>query len=126
MHRQDLIRRTSFGLMLLALVGCGPSIRSAGVVEKFQGQAIASDGKPLANVLVILQPTEAGFEIELEANAEGKFSGEGIPGKYIYYFAESKRGKAKLPKGLPSSFLEPKMEHLVSVQSEAEIVCKVE
>lgn len=47
------------------------------------------DGKPLANVLVILQPTEHGYEIELEANAEGRFSGEGIPGKYIYYFAKS-------------------------------------
>ena len=115
-----------FALLILATAGCAPLIRSAGTVEKFQGQALNTDGKPLANVLVILQPTERGYEIELEANEEGKFAGEGIPGKYIYYFAESKRGKIKLPKGLPSHFLEPNIEHLVSVQPNTDIVCRVD
>jgi hypothetical protein len=126
MHRRELIELFSCGLALAYVAGCGPTIRSVGTVEKFQGQALNSDGKPLANILVILQPTQRGYEIELEANSEGKFSGEGIPGEYVYYFAESKRSKAKLPKGLPSSFLEPKMEHLVSVQPNADVVCKVE
>lgn len=115
------------GLVLLATAGCGPSIRSVGTFEKFQGQAINVDGKPLSNVLVILQPTERGYEIELEVDSDGKFSGEGIPGKYIFYFAESKSGKHKLPKGfLPSNYLEPKLEHVISVQAKEEITCKVE
>ena len=122
-----LIGYIALAQLLLGLpsVGCGPAIRSMGSVEKFQGQTLNIDGTPLPNVLVILQPIERGYEIELEVNAEGKFSGEGIPGKYIYYFAESKRGKAKLPKGLPSNFLEPKMEHLVSVEPNGDVVCKI-
>jgi len=118
--------QVAFAAFLFAMAGCGPAVFPAGSVVKFEGQTQNPDGAPLPNVLVILQPIERGYEIELEADAQGKFAGEGISGKYIYYFAESKRGNAKLPKGLPSQFLEPKMENLVSVQSDVEVVCKIE
>ncbi len=115
-----------FAEILFSFSGCGPSSGNMGNYERFRGQALGSDGTPLAHVLVILQPTERGYEIELETDAEGRFSGEGIPGEYIYYFADSKRSTAKHVKELPARFLEPKLEHLVRVGAGADIVCKIE
>jgi hypothetical protein len=111
---------------ILTATGCIASSGTVGAFEQFRGQALNRDGTPLTNVLVVLQPTERGYEIELETDGEGRFAGEGVPGEYIYYFADSKRGKTKLPKGFPSSYLEPKLEHLVRVQPNADVICKVE
>lgn len=110
----------------LAMAGCNASSGTVGAFEQFRGQAINQDGTPLTNVLVVFQPTERGYEIELETDGEGRFAGEGVPGEYIYYFADSKRGKTKLPRGFPSPYLEPKLEHLVRVQPNADVICKVE
>lgn len=121
------INRFAILTLLVAMVtGCGPSIQSVGTVEKIQGKVIGADGAPIGNVLVVLQPTENGYVTEMEADAKGAFSGELIPGKYVYYFAPSKKAKAAMPKGISAPYTEPKMEHLVEVKPGAEIVCKAE
>ncbi|MDX1929565.1 MAG: carboxypeptidase-like regulatory domain-containing protein [Pirellulaceae bacterium] len=110
----------------LAMTGCIASNGTVGAFEQFRGQALNQDGAPLANVIVVFQPTERGYEIELETDGEGRFEGEGVPGEYIYYFADSKLSKTKLPKGFPGPYLEPKLEHLVRVQPNADVICRVE
>ena len=112
--------------VIALIVGCGASIQSVGTVEKVQGKVIGGDGAPIGNVLVVLQPTENGYVTEMEADAKGAFEGELIPGKYVYYFAPSKKSKAAMPKTISAPFTEPKMEHMVEVKAGAEIVCKAE
>ncbi len=122
-----MILRVGFLLAILVAVtmGCFNSVHTMAAVEKFVGKVVSSDGQPLANLRVILQPTQDGYEIELEVNERGEFQGEGIPGKYIYYFAHSSRTKAKFPATIPSEYLEPKMEHLVLVAPAQEVICEV-
>ena len=127
-------------LSLLALIqcclitGCNQQPRTLGTYEKFQGKVFSFidenengiwdaddlDPEPVPNVTVILQPTEDGYEMEFQADANGEFIGEGIPGKYIYYFRRRRGGGAK---PLPAGYLEPNMEHLVEILPNAEIEC---
>ncbi len=94
---------TLLTLLVVLATGCGPSIQSVGTVEKIQGKVIGADGAPIGNVLVVLQPTENGYVTEMEADAKGMFSGELIPGKYVYYFAPSKKSKAAMPKNISAN-----------------------
>ncbi|MEQ1831172.1 MAG: hypothetical protein ABL921_34820, partial [Pirellula sp.] len=102
-------------LILPTMFGCGNSVESVGEVKKVTGKAVAQDGSALGNVLVVLQPTENGYVTELEANKNGEFEGEAIPGKYVFYFAASKKVKSQIPNTVPTQYQTPKMEHLVDV-----------
>ncbi len=116
---------SSFLVVVSSVFGCGPSVRSAGVVEQIQGQVVTADGTPIPAVLLVLQPTEAGYVTEIEVGPDGRFSGEAIAGKYAYYLLPSKVAKKGIPKNVSAAFTEPNKANLVEVRSGVEITCKV-
>ncbi len=131
MRRKQKVRSANIWMSIaacvvgLSLAGCGASVHSAGEVEKIHGKVVTADGKPIPNVLLVLQPTESGYVTELEVDKEGEFTGEAISGKYVFYLNPSKVSKKPLPKTIPASFSEPKMENRIDVKHGQEIVCLI-
>ncbi len=115
-----------FILLLSSLTGCGPSVTQVSDPQKFQGKAVGTGNTPIANALVVLQPMEQGFVTECETNAQGEFEADLVPGKYVYYFAASKKTKSPVPKSISASYLEPKAEHVVTIAPGSDILCKVD
>ncbi len=113
-------------MLLTILIGCSSAGQTLGKMERFEGQALQADGSPLENVLIVLQPLGPGYDVEMETNADGKFEGEAVPGRYVYYFADSKKGNSKLPKSFPEEYRDPRMEHVVTVAANQSIVCKAD
>ena len=129
MDRKSL-RSLKFQLVLIPcllwwLSGCEPHGRSLPPYESFAGRALTVDGKALTDVVVVLQPISKGYEIEMEVDAEGRFSGEGVPGKYVYYFRPSGRNKKGFPGPIPPEYQEPKIEHLIELGAVDEVVCQL-
>lgn len=116
---------TSLALVIL-LVGCSSTTRELSEVVSFSGQAIFASGQPVSNSLVVLQPIEQGYEIEMETDSSGRFRGDGVPGKYVYYFTDSKVHKSLLPRDFPIEYRDPRREHVVTLEANQQMVCKVE
>lgn len=110
---------------LILMFGCDSSTKSLGSVVKFTGHAALGSGEPIRNAIVILQPIEQGYEIELEIDDSGLFEGEGLPGRYVYYFVDSKQQKTSLPKSFPIEYRDPRKEHVITLEANQHIVCVV-
>lgn len=79
--------------LLIALAGCrgiNPGINPDPVDIKGK---VTSKGKPLTDVTITFQPTGTGGEAIMSVK-NGEFKGSIIPGKYTYYFTDSKRSTA--------------------------------
>src|SRR5262245_29709212 len=78
-----MLRKVLFFALVLGPVGCGgPDMRSD--PTPVSGQVSFSDGRPVSNLKLSLQPLDQGHPIALDLGADGRFSGNLIPGRYAY------------------------------------------
>jgi len=107
----------------IGLSGCG---RSAGQVSdpvKVTGQVIMANGQPVKDVVLTLQPVSKGQMAGFILDAEGKFTGEAVPGKYAYYISpmegktEAVRKTEAALKGIPENYRAASMDRTVEVTS---------
>lgn len=105
------------GLMVLTGVGCGDGGGSPqAAVVAFTGTVTGPDGKPLKDVRLNLSPIKTGLPSSYKLGGDGKFSGQVVPGKYMFSF-ESLDGKAAGIKSIPDSYHSPSADHTVEVGS---------
>ncbi len=83
------------------------------------GKVVSSDGKPVGEVVVNLQPLENGYLKAVDVDKQGAFKVETHPGKYAYFFSPAK-GKAVPAQA--ASLTEANMERTVTVASGQELV----
>lgn len=104
-----------FGLIACsAIIGCGSG--NAPMMDQpvsVSGRVVDSDGKPIGNVSLTLQPLESGYQKSVDLKADGTFTVEAHPGKYAYYFGP-KSGSKSPPANL-SKFLEANMDRTVAL-----------
>lgn len=95
-------------LLLIGLIlsGCGPSIRPAGEPVEVK-MKVTSNGFPVDNVSLTLQPTVAGAQA-VSPVAKGEFSAMIVPGTYTYYVETGKTEAdlAKIPTDCRTGSLE--------------------
>lgn len=103
-----------FILIIAFIIGCGQNIKNIGAIKEIHGK-ITSSNMPIGNIIIVFHPIENGYVTEIEVNEQGLFAGELIPGKYIYYFINSKKTKTKISKKIDIKYMEPKMENLIDV-----------
>lgn len=103
---------------LATCIGCSDSAELLAASSAFTGKLTAADGTPVGNVLLNLQPLEAGHPVLLEVDEQGNFKGEGVPGEYAYFVAKSakKGGAAEAAlKKVPAQFLEANLDRKVKL-----------
>ncbi len=116
---------------LFALVGCGPGTRPDPVEVK--GKVTFSDGKPVSDVLLTLQPMDTGSMGNIPLGADGSFSEKVVPGKYWYYFS-SQEGKNAAEKkkfwaayqAIPEKYRSAGKNHKVTVSSGSNLDIKLD
>lgn len=116
---QDMLPWLAISLVALATcVGCSDGVEMLAASAAFEGKLTTADGAPVGNVLLSLQPLEAGHPVLLEVDEQGNFKGEGVPGEYAYFVAKSaKKGAAAEAalKKVPAEFLEANMTRKVKL-----------
>lgn len=117
-------------LRILSLIVCAITVGCGGVsappVDKpasVKGRVVASDGKPIGNVALNLQPLESGYAKVVELQSDGTFTVETQPGKYAYFFGP-KAGSKSTPSSV-SKYLEANMDRTVTVTSGGELEIKL-
>jgi hypothetical protein len=103
---------------LATCIGCSDNAELLAPSSVFDGKLTSADGAPVGNVILNLQPLEAGHPVLLEVDEQGKFKGEGVPGEYAYFIAKSaKKGAAAEAalKKVPAQFLEANMDRKVKL-----------
>lgn len=109
----------SITLLLVALIGCSSATTKLADPVPISGTLTAADGQPVGNVLLMLQPTSAGFMVGCEVDKEGKFTGEAVPGSYAWFINKSAKatdGDAALAK-VAEDFQRGTLERRVTVGS---------
>src|SRR5262245_15903754 len=124
--------RPVFFLMAIGLAGCGRAERIPDAVP-IKCQVTRSSGQPVTNVLLTLQPLEAGHMAGLKVEADGQFAGEVVPGKYAYFFTaqESKNPaeRQKLDAALlvvPEKYRSASMERTIAIGAGEELHIQLE
>jgi hypothetical protein len=113
---------------LLLICGCGTKIEQIGAASQFTGKLTGPDGAAVGNVLLTLQPLEAGHPVLMEVDAKGEFKGEGIPGEYAYFVGKSSKGGASgdaTLKKLPQAALEANMTRKVKLGESPQVEIKL-
>lgn len=102
----------------LLLAGCGMSATSMGEKKETSGK-VSLNGKALADVKVVLQPTGDGAEAHAVTDKTGAFKTQATPGKYAWYLTgkDSSKGAESLLKNVPEAFKTGSMERTVQVGS---------
>ncbi len=110
-------------LVIVAASGCSSSVAMKGEPALVTGKVAKSDGKPVGNVLLTLQPLEDGHLTPLEVGGDGCFQGELVPGKYAFYVGKSSKSKASVHslRQVSSKFFEPDMSRTVVVSSGSDL-----
>ncbi len=85
-----------FFVLALAMTGCGPSGAPLDKPVNVSGSVLDSQGKPIGNVTLNLQPLENGYAQFVELPSDGKFSLETQAGKYAWFFTP-KSGTKQVP-----------------------------
>jgi hypothetical protein len=101
--------------MLVVFGGCATKLETLDAPASFQG-TLTKGGKPVGDVVLKLQPTEAGYMTEMPVAADGKFKGEAIPGKYMYFVGKgTSKSSEQVVKSIDGKFSEPSTDRLVTV-----------
>lgn len=106
-------------LAALPLAGCSSSSTTLPPAKPLTGTLKRADGSPVADVLLMLQPTSSGFMTSCEVDSSGNFTGEAIPGAYAWFVAKSAKA-ADADKALakiPEEFQQGKIDRKVTVGS---------
>lgn len=100
---------------LALLIGCGPKIELNTNPTPVSGKLTVA-GAPVGDVLLTLQPLDAGHVVSMKVGSDGSFSSEVIPGKYAY-FVTADEGKSGAIDKVPADFRQANMSRTVTVTS---------
>jgi hypothetical protein len=126
--------RTLFlSFALLTLVGCSSSNPGkVGEAVPVSGQAAFSDGRPVKDLMLVLQPTGHGRMAYLPLSPDGTFKGEVIPDTYVFYFEPLQtkvpaeyRKTAEALNAMPEEYRTGHNKNSVDVKSGANLQIKV-
>jgi hypothetical protein len=114
-------RTTLLAALAVALAGCGGDPPRMADRVKVHGTVTLADGKPIRDVMLTLQPTQTGHLAGFKVGADGRFSGEAIPGKYAFSLqpregADRTKSLAAL-KQVPEKYRAPQLDHQVTIPS---------
>jgi len=107
-------------LFCVVVSGCGgvtPTTNSEPV--KVSGQILGSDGKPVGDVTLNLQPIENGYARTVDVSSTGSFSVETEPGKYAYFFSAKAKAKSTPPQ--VADYLQASLDRTVTVAAGQEL-----
>ena len=121
--------RLASALALLAgaglLAGCGDAAGPPQAAPvKVSGKVVLADGKPVRDVKLTFLPTDAGTQAAFKLGADGRFSGDMVPAKYLFYF-DAVDGKEVALKAIPGPYQTTSNDHTVEVKAGAELVVTV-
>lgn len=112
------------GVMVIGLAGCGGGPGRVADPVPVKGQVTLASGQPLKDVMLTLQPLDAGHMAGLKVGADGRFTGEVVPGKYAFFFGpQESKGPAEQQKfevalqAVPEKYKAANMDHTVTVSS---------
>lgn len=105
------------GISLL-VAGCGSGATPMGEKKDTSGK-VTQNGKALADVKVVLQPTGDGAEAYAVTDKTGAFKTTATPGKYAWYVTgkDSSKGAESLLKNVPEAFKTGSLDRTVQVGS---------
>ena len=111
-------------LLLSLIVGCGSAATPMAASTTIKGK-LESSGKPVGGVLLTLQPLGEGHPVPMEVAADGSFTGDVVPGNYVYYVGKSAAKSTKNPdqaiKQVNEKFHQADMSRKVTVKSGEDI-----
>ena len=118
--------RQSFFLLLLAAAGCGVQVGKTLEPVDISGSVTVGD-KPVSNVILNFQPTGAGTLPVMIPIKDGKFETTASPGRYAWYFEETKDGKnAKEFEAIPVEYRAADLDRQIDVSAGAELEFAIE
>jgi hypothetical protein len=108
----------------IGLAGCGGGPGRVADPVPVKGQVTLANGRPLKDVMLTLQPLDAGHMAGFKVGSDGRFTGEAVPGKYAFFFApqeskapaEQQKLEAAL-QAVPEKYKAANMDHTVTVSS---------
>jgi len=105
------------GISLL-VAGCGSGATPMGEKKDTSGK-VTQNGKALADVKVVLQPTGDGADAYAVTDKTGAFKTTATPGKYAWYVTgkDSSKGAESLLKNVPEAFKTGSLDRTVQVGS---------
>lgn len=107
---------------VLVLAGCGETITPT--TEPIQVTVkVTSGGKPLNDVTLTLQPTEAGQQADIKIS-KGEGVAPVIPGTYTYYVEKGK--DMALVEKLPEAFRRGAMDRTIQITQASTVELKLD
>lgn len=101
---------------LALLVGCGPKVEMLAEPVAISGK-LTGAGAPIGNVVLTLQPIEIGHPVIMQVGGDGSFTGNAIPGKYVYFISEREDDPGAIEK-VAAKFREADMDRSVVVAAD--------
>lgn len=105
-----------FCIGLAFLAGCGPKIEMLADPVAISGK-LTSAGAPVGNVLLTLNPIERGHPVPMQVGPDGSFSGQAIPGKYVYLVSAKEEDPSALEK-VPTKYRDTDLSRTVTVSAD--------
>jgi hypothetical protein len=75
-------------ILIVGLAGCGSEVKLKGAPVSVSG-IVSQSGRPVGDIVIVLQPLGDGHVKELPVRQDGTFKGELISGEYAYYVART-------------------------------------
>jgi hypothetical protein len=111
-----MLRLVLIVTVLATLVGCGPKIQLNAEPVAFTGK-LTKGGGPIGGVTLTLQPVEVGHPVPMTVGPDGSFSGQAVPGKYVYFVSSNEADAAAIDK-VDAKYREADMGRAVVVKSD--------
>lgn len=92
-----MFRIAAMLLTVIAFCGCGPKVELNAEPVALSGK-LTKGGAPIGGVLLTLQPTEVGHPVPMTVGTDGSFSGQAVPGKYVYYVSATEADATAIDK----------------------------
>lgn len=106
-----------FALLFVGL-GCGMNPGRVADPVSVSGKVTFADGKPVRDVILTLQPMDAGNMAGLKIGTDGAFRGDVVPGKYAYYLT-AQDGRRGALAAIPEPFRSAHLDRTVEVKAGA-------
>lgn len=118
-------RTTLLGAMLvLVLVGCHAPVEIIPDPVEVSGKVVYTDGKPVKNVTLELQPTGVGLPTTMKVGPDGSAKGKLVPGQYVYFFSAPKGATALA--SIPTKYHAANKEHQSTFSSSGEFEIRID
>lgn len=109
----------------LAAAGCGDSAVVRGEPIDVRGVVKTADGKPVADVVVLLSPTFDAPQVTATTDKAGRFTGKTLPGRFYVSFQAGPKGPGTL-RPVPPSYHTTSEAHSVTVPDGGDVTVSLE